>query len=88
MVNESAQERSGLSVNEWKKAVAFDSIDWGWIVMSVGMAIGSGIVFLHVQIGVKGLLIFLFSAIIGYPAMYLFQRLYIKTLASSPENTV
>ncbi len=88
MVNESAQERSGLSVNEWKKAVAFDSIDWGWIVMSVGMAIGSGIVFLPVQIGVTGLLIFLFSAIIGYPAMYLFQRLYINTLASSPENTV
>jgi amino acid permease len=31
-----------------------------------------------------GLWVFLLS-IIGYPAMYLFQRLFINTLAESPE---
>ena len=51
--------------------------------MSIGMAIGAGIVFLPVQVGVLGLWVFLLSSIIGYPAMYLFQRLFINTLASS-----
>ena len=32
-----------------------------------------------------GLWVFLLSSIIGYPAMYLFQRLFINTLAESPE---
>ncbi len=31
-----------------------------------------------------GLWVFLLSSIIGYPAMYLFQRLFINTLAESP----
>jgi len=81
-------EKSGLSKEEWAKATKFDSVDWGWIVMSVGMAIGSGIVFLPIQIGVTGLLVFLLSSIIGYPVMYAFQRLYINTLASTEKNQV
>ncbi|QGY25616.1 hypothetical protein F4W66_15070 [Escherichia coli] len=32
-----------------------------------------------------GLWVFLLSSVIGYPAMYLFQRLFINTLAESPE---
>ncbi|XQW89507.1 hypothetical protein ACOYXV_07040 [Aeromonas veronii] len=70
---------------EWKEAVRFDSTDWGWIIMSIGMAIGAGIVFLPVQVGLMGLWVFLLSAVIGYPAMYMFQRLFINTLATSPE---
>ncbi|WP_235463269.1 aromatic amino acid transport family protein [Aeromonas australiensis] len=69
----------------WKEAVRFDSTDWGWIIMSIGMAIGAGIVFLPVQVGLMGLWVFLLSAVIGYPAMYMFQRLFINTLATSPE---
>ncbi len=53
--------------------------------MSIGMAIGAGIVFLPVQVGLMGLWVFLLSGIIGYPAMYMFQRLFINTLAESPE---
>ncbi|MEF1219604.1 hypothetical protein REH76_17720, partial [Photobacterium damselae] len=56
-------------------------------VMSIGMAIGAGIVFLPVQVGVMGLWVFLLSSIIGYPAMYLFQKLFINTLAESKECT-
>ena len=44
-------EKAGMTQEEWKKAVKFDSTDWGWVIMSIGMAIGSGIVFLPVQVG-------------------------------------
>ncbi|WP_443088768.1 hypothetical protein [Vibrio sp. SCSIO 43137] len=76
-----------MSEQEWKIATKFDSVDIGWIVMSIGMAIGAGIVFLPVQVGVMGLWVFLLSSIIGYPAMYLFQKLFINTLAESKECT-
>ncbi|WP_420787263.1 hypothetical protein [Shewanella chilikensis] len=69
----------------WKGATRFDSTDWGWIIMSIGMAIGAGIVFLPVQVGLMGLWVFLLSALVGYPAMYMFQRLFINTLAESRE---
>ncbi|MFC1235663.1 amino acid permease [Vibrio sp. DW001] len=76
-----------MTIQEWKNATKFDSVDIGWIVMSIGMAIGAGIVFLPVQVGVMGLWVFLLSSVIGYPAMYLFQKLFINTLAESKECT-
>ncbi|WP_299497261.1 hypothetical protein [uncultured Shewanella sp.] len=76
-----------MTPSEWKQATRFDSVDIGWIVMSIGMAIGAGIIFLPVQVGVIGLWGFLLSAIIGYPGMYLFQKLFINTLAESKECT-
>jgi len=72
-----------LSPAAWKEATRFDGTDWGWVIMSIGMAIGAGIVFLPVQVGLVGLWVFLLSAVAGYPAMYLFQRLFINTLAAS-----
>ncbi|WP_215762878.1 amino acid permease [Acetobacter sp. P1H12_c] len=66
--------------------VRFDETDLGWIVMSIGMAIGAGIVFLPVQVGLVGLWVFLLSSAIGYPGMYLFQRLFIKTLCGARES--
>ncbi|OTA21958.1 serine transporter [Xenorhabdus beddingii] len=80
-----AAKRAGMTEDEWKEAVRFDNTDIGWVIMSIGMAIGAGIVFLPVQVGLMGLWVFLLSSIIGYPAMYLFQRLFINTLAESPE---
>ncbi|MDE1478744.1 amino acid permease [Xenorhabdus bovienii] len=80
-----AAKRANMTEVEWKKAIKFDSTDTGWVIMSIGMAIGAGIVFLPVQVGLMGLWVFLLSSIIGYPAMYLFQRLFINTLAESPE---
>ncbi|MGL4474637.1 MAG: amino acid permease [Shewanella sp.] len=79
------QEISRQDTAAWKEATRFDSTDWGWIIMSIGMAIGAGIVFLPVQVGLMGLWVFLLSAVIGYPAMYMFQRLFINTLAESKE---
>ena len=80
-------EKAGMTLEQWKAATKFDGQDWGWIVMSIGMAIGAGIVFLPVQVGVMGLWVFLLSAVIGYPAMYLFQKLFINTLAESKKCT-
>ncbi|WP_238082853.1 amino acid permease [Pseudescherichia vulneris] len=81
----SAAQKAGMTEQAWREAVKFDSTDTGWVIMSIGMAIGAGIVFLPVQVGLMGLWVFLLSSIIGYPAMYLFQRLFINTLAESPE---
>ncbi len=78
---------SELSKLQWKEATRFDSVDWGWVIMSIGMAIGAGIVFLPVQVGLTGLWVFLLSSAIGYPAMYLFQRLFVNTLADARECT-
>ncbi|WP_083300829.1 amino acid permease [Jeongeupia sp. USM3] len=79
--------KAGMSERQWQDATRFDSTDWGWVIMSIGMAIGAGIVFLPVQVGLMGLWVFLLSSIVGYPAMYLFQRLFINTLAASKECT-
>lgn len=80
-------EKEGMTREEWDAAIKFDQVDLGWIVMSIGMAIGAGIVFLPVQVGVMGLWVFLLSSVIGYPAMYFFQKLFINTLAESKECT-
>lgn len=78
-------QKAGMTEQAWREAIKFDGTDTGWVIMSIGMAIGAGIVFLPVQVGLMGLWVFLLSSIIGYPAMYLFQRLFINTLAESPE---
>ncbi len=78
-------EKAKMSQADWIQATKFDKTDIGWIVMSIGMAIGAGIVFLPVQVGIMGLWVFLLSSVIGYPAMYLFQKLFINTLAEAKE---
>ena len=53
--------QAGMTDAQWKEAVKFDSTDWGWIIMSIGMAIGAGIVVFtcpgRVLVGVWGLFI-------------------------------
>lgn len=36
------------------KSVPFTQYDVGWVILCIGMAIGSGIVFMPVQVGIKG----------------------------------
>ncbi len=62
-----------------------NSKDWGWVAVNIGMGIGAGIVFLPIQAGLVGLWTFLLAIVIAYPALYLFQRLYINTLIESRE---
>ena len=60
-----------------------NSKDWGWVAINIGMGIGAGIVFLPIQAGLVGLWTFLLAILIAYPALYLFQRLFINTLIES-----
>lgn len=82
---ESYELASGLSKEEWKKATAFSGIDVGWIIMCIGMSLGAGIIFLPIQVGLSGLLIFLLVALVGYPIAYQHQKLYLDVLAEAPE---
>ena len=59
------------------------SKDWGWVAVNIGMGIGAGIVFLPIQAGLVGLWTFLLAILLAYPALYLFQRLYMNTLLES-----
>ena len=56
MKNSSQEEmmasKAGLTVDEWRKETKFDSVDRGWVIMSIGMAIGAGIVYLPVKVGI------------------------------------
>ncbi|EOU9986339.1 amino acid permease [Yersinia enterocolitica] len=65
--------------------IPFTMYDAGWVILCIGMAIGGGIIFLPVQIGLKGIWVFAFSVAIAYPALYMMQSLYLKTLSQSPE---
>ncbi|WOB84112.1 amino acid permease [Providencia sp. PROV114] len=49
------------------------------------MAIGSGIVFMPVQIGIKGIWVFIAATMLSYPAIYWLQNLYLRTLSESEE---
>lgn len=52
-------------------------------MLCIGMAIGSGIVFMPVQIGLKGIWVFIAAVAISYPAVYFLQDIYLKTLSES-----
>jgi serine transporter len=69
---------------EERKRGPVDRHDVGWVILSIGMAIGAGIIFLPVQAGLVGFWAFLLSALVAYPSLYLFQRLFVNTLATSP----
>lgn len=67
------------------RKIPFTIYDAGWVILCIGMAIGGGIIFLPVQIGLKGIWVFTLSVLIAYPALYMMQSLYLKTLSQSPE---
>lgn len=66
---EELAKEAGMTLSEWKAATKLGGIDIGWIIMDIGMAIGAGIVFLPVQVGLSGLWIYILAALIGYPIM-------------------
>ncbi|MEK0242855.1 transporter [Klebsiella variicola] len=63
--------------------VPFTLYDLGWVVLCIGMAIGVGIIYMPIQIGMKGIWVFLLSVAISYPAVHYIQNLYLKTLTLS-----
>ncbi|RCW68675.1 amino acid permease [Pseudorhodoferax soli] len=65
--------------------VPFTRYDLGWVILCIGMAIGAGIVFLPVQVGITGVWAFAASVALAYPALYMMQKLYLQTLSASEE---
>ncbi|WP_241082996.1 amino acid permease [Achromobacter xylosoxidans] len=65
--------------------VPFTRYDAGWVVLCIGMAIGAGIIFLPVQVGLTGLWVFAASVLLAYPALYMMQKLYLQSLSASRE---
>ena len=77
-------KKGGGKVSSLDKASRrLDSRDWGYVAINIGMGIGAGIVFLPVQAGLVGLWTFLITVLIAYPALYIFQRLFINTLVEA-----
>lgn len=79
------QRESNLTPSQWDEKTKIKTTDFGWIIMNIGMAIGAGIVFLPIQVGLDGMWVFVAAAIIGYPLLYGFQRLYLNVLAKAEE---
>lgn len=79
------QDSSVLADRVDYSKVAFTRYDVGWVILCIGMAIGAGIIFLPIQIGLKGIWVFICSLIVTYPAIYLLQNLYLKTLSEAEE---
>lgn len=65
------------------KKVPFTTYDFGWVVLCIGMAIGSGIIFMPVQMGVKGIWVSLASLIVSYPAVYLISEVFLRSLSKT-----
>lgn len=63
--------------------IPFTWYDFGWVVLCIGMAIGAGIVYMPIQVGVKGIWVFIFSISLSYPAIHYLQDLYLKTLTQT-----
>ncbi len=61
----------------------FTRYDFGWVLLCIGMAIGAGTVLMPVQIGLKGIWVFITAAIIAYPATWVVRDIYLKTLSES-----
>lgn len=51
---------------EQRLKVPFTSYDLGWVILCIGMAIGAGITFMPIQIGVKGIWVFIVAILISY----------------------
>lgn len=77
--------QTGANANSDLKKIPFTKYDAGWVVLCIGMAIGSGIVFMPVQIGIKGIWVFIAATLLSYLAIYWLQNLYLRTLSESEE---
>ncbi|MGQ4002116.1 serine permease [Francisellaceae bacterium CB299] len=71
-----------------QKKSKFDKFDFSWLIISIGMAVGAGIVLVPITTGIVGFVIFAISILVAYPGIYLFQKLYVRTLFASKKPKV
>ncbi|WP_371739860.1 amino acid permease [Bartonella sp. HY038] len=75
---------TALNTSKTEK-IPFTRYDLGWVVLCIGMAIGAGIIYLPIQVGLKGIWVFLAALLLAYPACYWMQALYLKSLSETSE---
>ena len=73
----------GTSLPIATRRIPFTRYDAGWVVICIGMAIGAGIVFMPLQMSVKGFWASAIAMLITYPAVYLLTQLYIRSLSKT-----
>ena len=73
------------TLSKHNQKLPFTRYDFGWVLLCIGMAIGAGTVLMPVQIGLKGIWVFITAAIIAYPATWVVQDIYLKTLSEKLE---
>ncbi|KYI91054.1 transporter, partial [Salmonella enterica subsp. enterica serovar Typhimurium] len=61
----------------------FTKYDFGWGLLRFGMAIGAGTVLMPVRFGLYGICVVFTAFIFAYPATYIVQDIFLKTLADS-----
>ncbi len=66
------------TLSKHNQKLPFTRYDFGWVLLCIGMAIGAGTVLMPVQIGLKGIWVFITAAIIAYPATWVVQDIYLK----------
>ncbi len=64
------------TLSKHNQKLPFTRYDFGWVLLCIGMAIGAGTVLMPVQIGLKGIWVFITAAIIAYPATWVVQDIY------------
>ena len=52
------------TLSKHNQKLPFTRYDFGWVLLCIGMAIGAGTVLMPVQIGLKGIWVFITAAII------------------------
>ncbi|MGK7630780.1 transporter, partial [Salmonella enterica] len=72
--------------NVGNNKIPITSYDVGWVIMCIGMAIGSGIVFMPLQMSVKGFWATAIALLITYPIVYLLTKLYITSLSETKQT--
>lgn len=78
-------ENSLVLNTDQKQKIPFTLYDAGWVVLCIGMAIGAGTIVMPIQGGIKGLWVFTAALAIAYPATFLLQKLYLRTLSETEE---
>lgn len=78
-------ENSLVLNTDQKHKIPFTLYDAGWVVLCIGMAIGAGTIVMPIQGGIKGLWVFTAALAIAYPATFLLQKLYLRTLSETEE---
>ena len=68
------------------KASPWTSYDTQWVLSLFGTAVGAGILFLPINLGIGGIVPLIIMAILAYPMTYLAHRGFTRFILFSPNR--